>query len=81
MADDAKNPHELKDQRALGQQVRLIAVIVLVLITIALVLDNRFDVRIGWVFGDTTSPLALVLIVTFILGLAVGWLGARRGRD
>lgn len=87
MANDAKkNPEEpalaqdLARGQDLGRQVRLIAAVVLVLVTVALVLDNRGDVRLGWVFGDTTTPLALVIAITFVLGLAVGWLGSHRRR-
>jgi len=59
-----------------GRTVRLVALAVLVLITLALAIDNRQDVTIGWVVGESTAPLALALAVTFLLGLGVGWLGA-----
>jgi uncharacterized integral membrane protein len=81
MADDARNPPESRTPQDLGRTLRLIAAAVLVLITVGLVLDNRRDVRIGWVLGDVTTPLAFALILTFLLGLVVGWLGAHRRRD
>lgn len=80
MADEARTPDDLAIKKDLGATVRLIAAGVLVLITIALVLVNRGDVRIGWVFGNATTPLALALVITFILGLAVGWLAGFRRR-
>lgn len=76
MADDVNHPKKLSDSRNLGRDFRLGAAVILVVITIALVLDNRNDVRIGWVLGHFTAPLALTLVVTFLLGIVVGWLGS-----
>lgn len=59
---------------------RLIAIAVLVAVTVALVLDNTHDVAVDYVVGSTDAPLITVLVVTWLLGLAIGWLGGRRGR-
>jgi uncharacterized integral membrane protein len=53
---------------------------VLLVIVVALVVDNRDDVRIGYVFGDVRIPLALVIVLSLLVGVAVGWLFGRRGR-
>ncbi len=76
MADDIKYPEEISSSRNLGRDLRLGIAVVLVLITIGLVLDNRGDVRVGWVLGDFTAPLALAIVVAFVLGIVVGWLGS-----
>ena len=62
-------------QLGAGQTTRLVALGALVLVAAGLAFDNRGDVTIGWIVGDRTTPLALALAVTFLLGLAVGWLG------
>ena len=80
MADDVKQPKKLSDSKNLGRDFRLGAAVILVVITIALVLDNRDDVRVGWLLGDFTAPLALALAITFLLGIAVGWLGGHLRR-
>ena len=77
MADDGNRREEATASGRSGPSLRLIALAVLVAITAALALDNRHDVTIGWVVGDSTAPLALALAVVFLLGLAVGWIGAR----
>jgi uncharacterized integral membrane protein len=52
-----------------------IALAVVLLITIAAVaIDNSDDTRIGYVFGDVTAPLFVVLILAAIVGALIGWL-------
>jgi uncharacterized integral membrane protein len=41
---------------------------------IAVALDNRQDVRVGWVVGDGQAPLLTVLLVAAATGALVGWL-------
>jgi uncharacterized integral membrane protein len=57
-----------------------VAVVVLVVVVIAFVLDNTDDVRIGYIFGDADIPLIIALLAVFVAGIAVGWLSGRRGR-
>jgi uncharacterized integral membrane protein len=57
-----------------------VAVVVLIVIVVAFVLDNTDDVRIGYVFGEADIPLIIVLLAVFVAGIAVGWLSGRRGR-
>lgn len=85
MADESKHvkeppPAGSPATRGLGQRLHLIAMAVLVAFIAALAIDNRQDVDIGWVAGDSSAPLALALVVAFLLGLGVGWLGARHKR-
>lgn len=85
MADESNHDHESPPgespaTRGLGQKLHLIAMAVLVALIAALAIDNRQDVDIGWVAGDSSAPLALALVVAFLLGLGVGWLGARHQR-
>ena len=63
------------------QTIRLGVIAALIVVAAALVLDNLHDVTIGWVFGDTDAPLVIVLLVVLALGLAIGWLTGRSGRQ
>jgi uncharacterized integral membrane protein len=53
---------------------RLVAGLVLLVVIVAFAVDNRDDVRVGWVIGDGSAPLVLVLVVTAAVGALVGWL-------
>jgi uncharacterized integral membrane protein len=57
-----------------------IAVVVLIVIVVAFVLDNTDEVRIGYVVGEADTPLIVALLAVFVAGIAVGWLSGRRGR-
>ena len=48
------------------------AAVVAALIIVAF--DNREDVRLGYVFGDTEAPVWIVLVVAGIAGVFIGWL-------
>ncbi|MCA1705968.1 MAG: LapA family protein [Actinobacteria bacterium] len=62
------------------EKARIIAIAVVVVVVVALVLSNLDDATVDWIIGDTTAPLAVVLIVVFALGVAFGWLTNRRSR-
>lgn len=75
MADDdtgASAPAERKDR------ARLIGAVVLVAVIVALVLDNRQKVPIGYVIGDAHVRLIYLLVITALLGAGVGFLAGRR---
>jgi uncharacterized integral membrane protein len=58
---------------------RVVAVIIVILL-IAFVVDNTDKVRVGFVFLHADVALIWVLIITALLGLAVGVLLGRRTR-
>lgn len=54
---------------------RLILLIVALIVfglTLALVLVNLSYVRVGYLFGTTHLPLAVVLIIALVLGVVIG---------
>ena len=65
--------HASREHRA-GTAVRLVLGLVLLAVIVAFAVDNRDEVRVGWVVGDGSTPLALVLLATAVVGAAVGWL-------
>jgi len=64
-----------------GQTVRLVVIALIVIALVAVALDNRDDVRVGYVFGDASAPIWIVLVAAGIGGLIIGWLLRHRSRD
>lgn len=58
---------------------RVVAAIIVILL-IAFVVDNTNNVRVGFVFFHSEVALIWVLVITALLGLAVGVLLGRRSR-
>jgi hypothetical protein len=47
---------------------RAVLAAVLLVLLVAFVLDNTREVRVGYVIGDATMPLIIVLVVTAVVG-------------
>jgi uncharacterized integral membrane protein len=60
--------------------IRIVAVLLILAALVAVALDNRDDVRIGYVFGDASGPIWLVITCAAIAGLLIGWLLSHRSR-
>lgn len=58
--------------------VRLVAIVLIAGALVAVALDNREDVRIGYVFGDASGPIWLVITLAGLAGVVIGWLLAHR---
>jgi uncharacterized integral membrane protein len=72
-------PAKPAPQRA-GHTVRTVVGVLVILVLVAVVVDNRRDTRIGYVFGDVRAPLFVFLILAAIVGAAIGWLILHRPR-
>ncbi len=75
----ARHDRDLR-RRSAGETLRLVLGLVLLAAVVAFVVDNRSDVRVGWVLGDSEAPLAFVLLITAVAGAGVGWLLMHRPR-
>lgn len=64
----------LHEHRASGTWARLALGVLLLAMIVAFAVDNRDNVRIGWVVGDGSAPLVLVLLLTAVVGALIGWL-------
>jgi len=51
--------------------VRLVAILAVLIVVIALVLDNTKKVKIGYVFGDAETPLFFLILLTLALGVVL----------
>jgi uncharacterized integral membrane protein len=74
---DQVERHRARDT---GRTVRGILAGVLLAALIALAIDNRHDARVGWVFGDGETPLALVVAIAAVTGALLSWLVSHRPR-
>jgi uncharacterized integral membrane protein len=75
------NQHSDVDDRSLttqardvGRGLRLFVVAALVAAIVIVALDNRDDVRLGYVFGDAQAPVWIALVAAGIVGVMIGWL-------
>lgn len=62
------------------QQVGRVVIALLTLLFLAFTAYNRHPVEVSWVFTETWTPLIVVLLATFVLGVVVGWGLSWRGR-
>jgi uncharacterized integral membrane protein len=60
--------------------VRLVVIVALIAALVAVALDNTGDVRFGYVIGDTSAPIWLLIVVSAVGGAIVGWLIRHRPR-
>lgn len=58
-----------------------VVIVAIVIAFVAVALDNRDDVRVGYAFGDVEAPIWLVLLVAAAVGLVLGWLTRLRRRS
>jgi len=65
---------EARTSRAPVHTARLVLGVVLLVVVFAVVFDNREDVRVRYLFGDVRAPLVVVLLLSAVLGAAIGWL-------
>ena len=57
------------------------AIAALLLVAIVLIaLDNRRDVRLGYVFGDADVPVWIAMVAAAVVGALIGWLLKHRPR-
>jgi uncharacterized integral membrane protein len=56
----------------------LIAAIIVALVLVGL--DNRDDVRVGYVVGEKQGPVWVVMVVAAVCGVIIGWLVKHRPR-
>lgn len=59
---------DLERESSTRSVVRIVAVLVVLAVLIAFVVDNRQSVNVGYVIGDASPPLIWVLVITAALG-------------
>lgn len=82
--DDIDGASGAVHRRDLARIVQLVAVTALIAAFIAVAVDNRADVRVGYAIGEALAPGWLVIAISALGGLIIGWLlrvRSRRRRD
>jgi uncharacterized integral membrane protein len=72
--------HESSTTVDIGRVARLTFAAVIVAAVVLVAVDNRRDVRVGYVVGDTEGPIWIVLLAAGLAGVIVGWLIQHRPR-
>ena len=68
-------------RRDLGRIIRFVVVVALIVILVAVAFDNRSDVRVGYLIDEAMAPGWLVIILSAVGGLMIGWLMRLRARN
>ena len=71
---EPSTPHPVHEHTATGTRARVVLGTLVLVLVVAFAVDNRDNVRIGWVVGDGSAPLVLVLLATAVVGALMGWL-------
>ena len=66
------------DQHKPETNWRLIAGVLIALVLVIFILINRDEVKVEFAVATVTMSLWLIIVITTLLGLAVGWLLASR---
>jgi uncharacterized integral membrane protein len=75
MADEQQGSPLPRDRK---EQARLIGAVIVVALIVALGIDNREEVKIGYLIGDAEVRLIWLLLITAILGAVASRLVAWR---
>ena len=78
--DDIDRASGAVHRRDLGRIIRMVVVVALVVILVAVAFDNRADVRVGYLIDEAMAPGWLVIILSALGGLVIGWLMRLRSR-
>lgn len=78
--DDIGRASGAVHRRDLARIIRVVVVVALVVIFIAVALDNRTDVRVGYVIDEALAPGWLVILLSAVGGLVIGWMLRLRSR-
>jgi len=65
---------EHREGRSVADIFRSLVVVALLVGLVIVALDNRDNVRVGYVFGDASAPIWIVLVASAIAGVVIGWL-------
>jgi uncharacterized integral membrane protein len=60
--------------------VRWIIAALIVVAIVAVALDNRQEISVGYVLGDASAPVWVILVAAGVAGIIIGWLIKHRPR-
>jgi uncharacterized integral membrane protein len=77
MSDHQSSAQRTRDRSG---AVRWIIAALIVVAIVAVALDNRDEISVGYVFGDASAPVWFILVVAGVAGIVIGWLIEHRPR-
>jgi uncharacterized integral membrane protein len=80
MSDDVGEHAGAVHRRDAAQLIRWLLIAAIVAAVVVVAMDNRKDVRVGYVFGDREAPIWTVIVAAAVVGMVVGWLVRHRPR-
>ncbi len=80
MSDDIGEHAGAVHRRDAAQLIRWLFVAGIIAAVVVVAMDNRNDVRVGYVFGDTEAPIWTVIVAAAVVGMVIGWLVRHRPR-
>jgi uncharacterized integral membrane protein len=78
--DDVDTASGAVHRRDLARIVQLAVVVALIIAFVAVALDNRDEVRVGYAIGDAHAPVWMVIALSALGGFVIGWLLRVRSR-
>jgi len=81
MSDDVGEHSGAVHRRDATFLIRWILIAAIVVAIVAVAMDNRDDVRIGYAIGDAEAPIWIVMIAAAFAGIVIGWLIRHRPRN
>ena len=67
-------------RRDVGRIIRWLLIAAILVAIVLVGFDNRNDVRVGYVVGDTEGPIWIVILAAAVAGMLIGWLIRHRPR-
>ena len=74
MTDEISEHAGAVHRHDLAQLFRWLFVAAIVAAMVAVAMDNRDNVRVGYAIGDAEAPIWIVIIAATAAGLVIGWL-------
>jgi uncharacterized integral membrane protein len=54
--------------------LRVLLIVAIIVVLVAVALDNRKDVRVGYAIGHKQGPIWVVMLCSAVAGVIIGWL-------
>ena len=67
-------------RRDVAHVFRMVIVAAIIVALLAVGMDNREDVRLGYAIGDAQAPVWIVVVAAAVGGMIIGWLMRHRSR-
>jgi uncharacterized integral membrane protein len=66
------------ERRARRQQARSLAVVIMAIVVTVFAVLNLNQVKVDWIIGSGSAPLIIVIVVSLLVGVALGHFAERR---